>query len=145
MAKCKYCNETISKLDKDICPFCGGLKPLEGVGDYTEDFTKAFDPIKQEAGLEVNFKKKKTAGILAICLGIFGAHFFYLKKNKYGFISLGVTLGLYIAMVLLYVLVLQSILFLILPYVAIEIFYVILGIRYFTNSNIKDGDGEFLR
>lgn len=145
MAKCKYCHETISKLDKDICPFCGGLKPLEGVGDYTEDITKAFDPIKQDPDMEVNFKKKQTAGLLAIFLGIFGANFFYTKKNKLGFISLGVTLVLYLVMVLLYVFVYQSILFLILPYVALEIFYIYLGIKYFKSSDIKDGDGEFLR
>ena len=41
--KCKYCHEKISKLDKDVCPFCGGLKPLEGVEDQTQDITKALD------------------------------------------------------------------------------------------------------
>ena len=89
MPKCKYCHENITKFDKEICPFCGGKKPLEGVDDSTYDITQFVD-IMKKSDQEVKFKQRKRVanGLLYMFLGIFGADAFYLGFKKIGFIRL---------------------------------------------------------
>ena len=78
MPKCKYCHENITKFDKEICPFCGGKKPLEGVDDSTYDITQFVD-IMKKSDQEVKFKQRKRVanGLLCMFLGIFGADAFF--------------------------------------------------------------------
>ncbi len=146
MPKCKACGEELSRLDKDICPFCGTRKPLEGIDNVTQDFTKAFDPIKCNLE-EVKHKSKIVAGILAIILGVFGAHMFYLKRAKYGFILIGITV-LFIATlgcVLFFTGAIPNVLAFLIPYFILETLMIISGVMILTRHDFVDGNGEFLR
>ena len=68
MAKCKYCHESITRLDREVCPFCGGLKPLEGTDDSTQDITKVIGQVERVENLQLH--SKVVAAILAILLGM---------------------------------------------------------------------------
>ena len=89
MAKCKYCHENITRLDREVCPFCGGLKPLEGTDDSTQDITKVISQVEHAKDLKLH--SKVVAAILAFVLGVFGAHTFYLGKYKKGLIILAIS------------------------------------------------------
>ena len=65
MKFCYKCGEKIFK-EAEICPKCG---------------CRQYDVKKTS-------KNRTTAGILAICLGVFGIHKFYLNENKQGFLYL---------------------------------------------------------
>ena len=92
MTKCKYCGQNISRLDKEICPFCGGKKPLDGTDTTTQDITKVVDSIDHP--VEIKHKKRVITAIFAFLLGFLGIHEFYLGKMKKGLIALGCSLGL---------------------------------------------------
>ena len=144
MAKCKYCNANISRLDKEICPFCGGLKPLEGQDDVTEDFTKSFNPIQCQN--DVKRKKKVVAAILAITLGVFGCHMFYLNKKNIGFIILAssITLIASIGSILYFSNALHNVFAFLIPYFVLEGLMIISGLWLLFRHDQVDGNGEFL-
>lgn len=141
MPTCRNCKKTISKQDRDLCPYCGIPHPVDK--DYkTQDITEFIDPISGEYKLYES-KKRKTAVILSIFLGVFGASFFYLKKNLAGIISLVVSLILLAIGITLSVLVWPcSVIFFILVDYLVHIGY---GIYLAKNHSAKDGNGEFLR
>lgn len=146
MPKCKRCNMKLSRLDKDVCPFCGALKPLEGQDDTTEDITKAFDPIKMD-DLKAKPKSKVIDAVLMMTLGVFGAHAFYLKRWKLGLIILGISIvsicGL--GSILFFTKAIPNAFAFLIPYFIIEIIMLIGGIVTLRRNDIKDGNGEFLR
>lgn len=146
MAKCKNCGEEISRLDKDICPFCGTRKPLEGNDNATQDFTKAFDPIECNVE-EIKHKSRKIAGILAIFLGVFGAHMFYLNRKKIGFILIAITVMFVATLgsILFFTNAIPNALAFLIPYFVLEIMMIISGIMIFIRHDLVDGDGEFLK
>ena len=43
MYKCKKCHQALTKFDKDICPYCGTVRPLEGQSDETQDVTQIIE------------------------------------------------------------------------------------------------------
>ena len=145
MARCKYCHESITRLDKEVCPFCGGLKPLEGTDDSTQDITKVIGQVENTESLKLH--SKVVAAILAILFGVFGANLFYLGKFKKGLIVLAISV--------LFIVGFGSILFFAIPWhnaLAFLIFYFILealmigvGIAYLTKHNITDKNGAFLK
>ena len=90
MPKCKYCGEKLTRLDTDICPFCGSLKPLQGVENTTQDLTKVLDVVKTE-NIKYKPKRKSTYIALTGLLGTFGAGEFYIHNHVKGLISLGIT------------------------------------------------------
>lgn len=148
MPKCRYCDEEISRLDKDICPYCGGLNPLKDSSDYTEDITETIAEINLLKEEQVKLKSRLIAGLLAIFFGIFGGHLFYLGKNKLASISLSVSLA--------FIAGLGSILFFtttalhnafgyLLPYFILELFMIIVSILIFTRNDIKDAKGDYLK
>ena len=144
MAKCKYCHEVITRLDKEICPFCGGKKPLEGTDTSTQDVTKVVDQLDHP--VEIKHKKRSITAILAILFGFLGAPHFYLGKNKKGLITAGICLS-FIAIVgcLLFFLVKwKSPLSFLVPYFAIELYSIFCAIIYLTKRSIQDSRGEFL-
>lgn len=142
MAKCKYCNADITRLDKDVCPFCGASKPLEGTDTSTQDITKVIGQV--EKPVEIKHKKRVIALILSIIFGIFGAPFYYIGKLKNGFIALAISVvligglgtGLFFAM--------NNVFGFLIPYFVLEIVHIILGIRFITSHNLVDKNGEFL-
>ena len=145
MPKCRYCHETISRLDKEICPFCGGKKPLEGIDDSTIDITKVFNPVelKQE---HLQPRSKKCAGLLSIFLGLFGADEFYIYRSKRALITLVITL-LMIGGVgsILFFFALNNIFGYLIPYFVIEAYFIFKGVYILTSPTVKDGRGEFLK
>ncbi len=147
MPKCKNCNANLSRLDKDICPFCGCKKPFEGQEEYeTEDITKAFDPIKYNLE-DVKRKSKITCALLAFFLGVFGAHFFYLGKKKLGFIMIAITVGLIgsVGCALFFTGVMHNVWAFLIPYFVLEWLMIISGVMILTRHDITDVNGGFLQ
>ena len=90
MAQCKYCHENITRLDREVCPFCGGLKPLEGTDDSTQDITEVIGQVEHAEDIKAH--SRIVAAILAFILGIFGANLFYIGKTKKALIVLAISL-----------------------------------------------------
>lgn len=147
MPKCKYCHENITKFDKEICPFCGGKKPLEGVDDSTYDITQFVD-IMKKSDQEVKFKQRKrvTNGLLCMFLGIFGADAFYLGFKKIGFIRLIIDIVIYAAIsLILFFFTELSFYSFIIPFGVLFVIYFIIGIINLSIRGKKDINGVFLR
>lgn len=87
MPKCRNCGNTIPVADKDICRYCGTKEPFDLYEQSTKDITQFidFDP-----ELTNKFKRKslKKYAFLLMFLGVFSAHFFYIKKVKNALILL---------------------------------------------------------
>lgn len=146
MAKCKYCNAQISRLDKEICPFCGGLRPLEGVDNTTQDFTKAFEPLSEEAK-NIKYKSKVVTAVLAFLIGFLGGHSFYLGFKKVGFITIAISLALIggLGSLLFFTNLLHNALAFLIPYFAIEACMIDVGVSCLIKHDVVDARGEFLK
>lgn len=145
MPYCKYCHKEISKFDSDVCPYCGGSNPIQD--DYkTMDVTTSIGKLGEEINLYKSKSHKKFA-LLAMFLGMFGVHNFYIKKNKLGYINIAVTilLELSLGLILYFSGAIKNVLAFILPLVCLFVFYLILGLYYLKKDSLKDADGEFLR
>lgn len=145
MPKCRYCHESISRLDKEICPFCGGKKPLEGIDDSTIDITKVFNLVELK---ENNLKprSKKVAGILAMLLGVFGIDEIYISRPKRALIAIAITLLVIGGLgTILFCFALKNVFGFLIPYFVIEIYYIFKGTYMLTSPTLKDGRGEFLK
>ena len=138
---CRHCGAKLSRLDKDICPFCGEKNPLEGNEYMTEDLTKTLEKVEIE---EVKYKNRYIALVLAILLGLFGVNEFYLGYKKAGFIVIGVTAILIPAVILIRLFLLQNDLVVIIPTVIYELLFIIQGLSYLVSGK-KDSQGELLR
>lgn len=144
MANCKHCNAQISRLDKDVCPFCGGLKPLEGTDDSTQDITKVIGQVEHAEDLHLH--SRVIAAILAFVFGIFGLHTFYLGKNKKGLITLIVSIDLIGGLgSLIYFVAWKNIFAYLIPYFILEFLMIGVGVAYLTKRNIVDSNGAFLK
>lgn len=152
MYKCKKCHQALTKFDKDICPYCGTIKPLEGQNDDTQDITQIIEAenIKKDF---VDYKPKKIVvySILLGFLGIFAAHLLYLKmyvKAIFLFLSniLFIAGGGYLlsllniegfsSMYYLYWILSTSVLFII---------YLIISVIVFFRKNVLDKDRQPLK
>jgi len=144
MAKCKYCGETISRLDKEVCPFCGGRKPLVDNDYATEDMTKALDSIAESERPKA--KSKIIAAILAFLLGIFGVHSYYLGRYKLGLIVLGISLfsigGLGS---IFFFTIFHSVFAYLIPMFVMEALMIAVGVSYLVRADITDANGDFLK
>ena len=125
MPYCKYCHREITRFDSDICPHCGGKKPLED--NYkTMDVTQTLTGVKLEGEL-YRSKSRKTFALLCCLAGYAGAHSFYLGKNLRGAAA-------------------KSFLCYLIPALLIVLFYFAAGVFYlFNGQSLKDGHGELLR
>lgn len=143
MAKCKYCGENISRLDKEICPFCGGKKPLDGTDTSTQDITQFLD--ESGKAKKVRHCSKVVAAILAIFVGFLGGHSFYLKKIKNGFIILLISIFLIAGIgSIIYFAGFKSVFAYLIPYFVLEALMIVVGISYLVRHDVTDGNGEFL-
>ena len=144
MAKCKYCHESISRLDKEICPFCGGVKPLDGTDTSTQDVTKVIDQL--EHPVKIKHKKRVIAALLAVLFGFLGAPHFYLGKPKKGLLTALICICFIavVGVILYFVVKWQNILAFLSPYFAIELYSIFTAYVYLTKHNIQDSHGEFL-
>lgn len=144
MARCKYCHEQISRIDKEVCPYCGGRKPLEGTDTSTQDVTKVVNQVG--SGIVLKQKKKLFAALLAFFLGFVGAHNIYLGKYKQSLASIISSLVIIggIGTIFFFFVLKGSFLAYFLPGLLVELFYIVIGIRFFTKSEITDANGDFL-
>ena len=147
MPKCKYCGENITKFDKEICPFCGGKKPLEGVESYTVDITQTINTVDKKTVENYKQHSKLINSLLCMFLGIFGADSFYLGHFKSGISRLLVGFIYIISLfcILYFAVNLEILYSLLISIGSIFIVYFILGvIGLFLNSR-KDSNGAFLK
>lgn len=144
MAKCKYCHSPISRLDKDVCPFCGGSKPLEGEDTSTQDVTKVINQLDHP--VNIKHKKRIVAAILSVVFGFLGASHFYLGKCKKGLITLAISLVLIAGLgsILFFAAKWHSAFAFLIPYFVIEVVSLFNAYIYITRHNIQDSHGEFL-
>lgn len=146
MHKCKYCGAQLSKLDKEICPFCGGKKPLEGTENVTEDFTKSFGPLFEE-NKDVKPKSKLLTIILTLFVGFLGIQSLYLgyKRNALvTFLISAATIG-GVGSILFFTGAIANAFAFLIPYFANEVLMIGFTLFYLTRPDIKDARGEFLR
>lgn len=144
MPQCRNCHREISKFDKDICPYCGCERPIDD--NYkTKDMTQFVDPVTGNYKLYKS-KNRKTAGLLGIFLGAFGAPQFYLGFRKNALIILASSV-LSIALVgsLLFFFASFSFYGYLATYGVFFLTYALASIRYFSSDTLKDANGEFLR
>ncbi len=147
MPKCKYCGENITKFDKEICPFCGGKKPLEGVESYTVDITQTINTVDKKTVENYKQHSKLVNSLLCMFFGIFGADSFYLGHFKLGISRLLVGLIYIISLfcILYFAVNLEILYSLLISIGSIFVVYFILGIiGLFLNSR-KDSNGAFLK
>ena len=145
MAQCKYCHETISRLDKDVCPFCGGIKPLDGTDTSTQDVTKVIDQLDHP--VKIKHKSRVVAAILSVLFGFVGANHFYLGKYKRGAIIAGIYLAFIFGLgsILFFAVNWHSVFAFLIPYFVVEFLSCFSAYCYLTKHSIQDSHGEFLK
>ena len=144
MPRCKYCHGEITKFDSDICPHCGGERPIDE-GYRTMDMTQYIDPKTGDYKLYKS-KSKKVAILLCLLCGPFGADDFYL-----GFAKRAITI---LFATLFFVGGVGSVLFFtgfsgwwiyLALYGAFWLIALVKAIGMKANESLKDARGEFLR
>lgn len=142
MAKCKYCHESITRLDKEVCPFCGGLKPLDGTDTSTQDITKVIGQV--ETKVEIKHKKRLIAALLSFFLGFFGLQFFYVGKKVTGLASIALTLVVIGGFGGGFFAIFGNVLSFIITAAVVEIVNIVFGLDFLLSHNVVDSNGEFL-
>ena len=145
MPSCRNCGARLSKFDKDICPVCGTLKPLEGVDSETVEITSQVDLSGFQAGQKV-VRRRKTLLLYFLLIGFTGAPFFYLKQKKNAFLwligNLAVIGGLFAFF--FFALNLHIALAIVLPILTVYILNIAVALIYYFLPDLKDGEGEFV-
>lgn len=97
MLKCKNCGEKLTKFNKEICPYCGCLNPIEDSVDDS-DTTRKIDILNDySSDIKESFTiRKHIFIILSFFVGIFGIQFIYIKKYKLFLINLLLSLSLFL-------------------------------------------------
>ena len=145
MPSCRNCGARLSKFDKDICPVCGTLKPLEGVSSETVEITSQVDLSGFTAGQKV-VRRRKTLLLYFLLIGFTGAPFFYLKQKRNAFIWLAINLAIIggLFAFFFFALNLHISLAIILPIVTAYLLNAGAALLYYYLPNLKDGEGEFV-
>ena len=146
MPVCKYCGSRITKFDNDMCPVCGTKKPLEGVTSETIEVTSEID-IQNPDFKSYKPTKRVATFVLFATLGIFGVGFFYAKYKKYGLIWLIANLVFIggLGSILAFLTPLPILWGYLIPLFAAYGLNIGFGVFCLIKSNIKDGNGEFIR
>ena len=144
MPYCRHCHEEISKFDTDICPHCGGAKPI-AAGYQTMDVTKTFGTMQGDFEMPKT-RSQKVFAILCMTLGYFGIHEFYIYRKKVGFFELLATLILVGGGgTALFLTIVHNAFAYLIPFLILWVIYVVRGIYYLKVESPKDGKGDFLR
>ncbi|NCA95396.1 MAG: TM2 domain-containing protein [Methanomicrobia archaeon] len=147
MPYCRHCKAKIERMDKEICPFCGQRRPLDGVSLETLDVTKAFgEGVEKDTEL-VRLKSKKKAALLCAIFGMFGVHSFYIRKPRQGLLFILVALFLIggVGSLLFFVIIKGSIWAYLLPLFVQIVFQGLFALTYLLREDVKDGVGEMMR
>ena len=145
MPSCRNCGARLSKFDKDICPVCGQVNPLEGVSSETIEITSQVDLANFKAGQKV-VRRRKTMLILSLVIGWCGAQFFYIKQKTFAIIWLLINLAILGGLfALLYFLVkMQIALAIIIPFATAYLINIVTALVLYYRKDLKDGEGEFV-
>lgn len=146
MPVCKYCNARISNHDKDLCPVCGGLRPLDGApSSETIEFTQGID-ITDDSVRGQTPRTKNNTMLLFILIGWTGLGFNYLRyKISKVLIWLVTNLAIMggLGSILCFATPLSFVGFII----SVGISYlinIVIGLIYKFRPNMKDGQGELI-
>ena len=146
MPYCRHCHQEISKFDTDICPKCGGSKPI-AEGYQTMDITRAIDVVEGAHYDMPKSRSQKTFAILCMTLGYLGIHDFYIYRNIRGVACILISL-VFVSAVgfpLYFLQLVPNALAFLLPFAFEWIIFVLVGILYLKVEAPKDGHGDFLR
>ena len=145
MPYCRHCHKEISKFDTDICPCCGGAKPIAD-GYKTIDVTRTFDAAYTDAKMPKT-RSQKAFCVLTMTLGYFGVGEFYIYRPKRALFCLISTLIVVSGggSALFFSNALRNALAFVLPFLGLWLIYVVAGIVYLKVDSPKDGKGDFLR
>ena len=145
MPVCRHCGSRISKLDKDRCPICGEINPLEGVNSDTIEVTSVLD-ISSSEELAFKPKTKKMFLLLSCLIGWVGAQFFYLKYKRAGLIWLAINLVILAGGFCAFFFGVHNLLLAILiPLLVLYAANIVFGLVIYKKPSFKDGDGNLLR
>lgn len=144
MPYCKSCHKEISRLDNDVCPYCGEKDPIDT--DYaTKDVTSSIDPITGKYELYKS-KSLKAYVILCMTLGFLGVHDFYAGFKKRGIAFLASFLVLVGGVgSLIFFLLWKSFWIYIILFLLFVLFDVVHGLLLKQKAPLKDAEGEYLR
>ena len=143
MPVCRYCGSRIGKFDKDRCPICGELNPLEGVTSDTVEITT-------EVGLSDEFKDynpktKLKFFLLSALIGWLGIQFHYIRYFKAGLIWMAINLAILGGGFSAFYFGLHSLLLAILiPVLLVYASNISLGLAVLKKTSIKDANGNLL-
>ena len=144
MPICKNCKKRIERFNKDRCPICGVEKPFEGMSSDTIEVTTNIDTDKYNTDYHPCTKKKLL--ILFLAAGFLGIPFFYIHKKRAGLIYLLCNLLVIAGVTLLFTFVVH--LFVVFGLlIALGLVYLIdavIGLLFYYQPNLKDGNGEFI-
>lgn len=145
MPVCRHCKSRISKFDKDRCPICGELNPLEGVNSDTVEITSNIN-ISSSDYADYKPKKRKTFLLLSCLIGWTGLQFFYLNYLRAGLIWLAVNLAILAGGFSAFFFGVHSLLLgLLIPLSIIYAANIVFGIVIFLKPSFKDGNENLLK
>jgi len=150
MPICRNCKKEITRFDKDFCPYCGTLDPIDE-GYKTRDMTSFVPPTGSDITLYKS-KSRKTTAILCLLLGFLGIHNFYLGFAKKGWWEAVISLliinasGIALCILSLFDFVpFPYVVCYLIPFGVVFLAFALRSIHYYTKDSLKDATGEFLR
>ena len=145
MPICRHCGSRIEKFNKDRCPICGEINPLEGSSSDTVEVTGVID-ISPNDYADFKPKTRKTFLLLSCLIGWLGAQFFYLKYKRAGFIWLAISLAILGGGFCAFFFGVHSLLLAILiPLLVVYTANIAFGLVIFKKPSFKDADSNLLR
>ncbi len=148
MPYCRNCGARITKFEKEICPVCGTKYPLDGATSDTVEITSQLNVHQKDTKKVYDVHFRLNTFIWFTFLGWTGAGWFYLKFKKIGAIWLAanlLVLGGLMALFALVVLEPTAWLAYLAPVSIVYLVNIGVGIFYLCKTNLKDGNGEFIR
>lgn len=149
MPKCKECGETITKFDKEICPYCGCKDPIDKGREETCDITQAISTFSSPKDENVKVKEHKKVVMIILCLlfGFLGLDCFYLGFKKEGLFRILASVLLFSGLFVLFFFLIFDMQFLFPLIIGLSallleniVFSLIVGIK-----RKKDASGVFIR
>lgn len=149
MPKCKECGETITKFDKEICPYCGCKDPIDKDRAETCDITQAISTFSVPKDDNVKIKEHKKSIMILLCLffGFLGIDSFYLGFKKEGLFRILASVLLFSGLFVLFFFLIFNMEFLFPLIIALSalfieniVFSLFVGIK-----RKKDANGVFIR
>ena len=145
MPICRYCRSRIEKFNKDRCPICGELNPLEGVTSDTVEITTEID-LSEELKKSFHPKKKVMFFIYSAIVGFLGIQFHYLRYFKFGLIWMAINLAILGGGFSAFYFGLHNLLLgILLPLILVYACNIFLGLAVLKKTSIKDANGNLLK